>query len=71
MLSQRESLPKTVKLVYSASNPEKSLLPQLPSTEGVSIHSLYNRMTYKDIQKLVGRPQAGKKTQIIVCGPEE
>lgn len=71
MLNQRESLPKSVKLVYSASNAEKSLLPLLPSTEGVSINPVYGRLSYKDIQKLVGKPQAGKRTQVVVCGPEE
>lgn len=70
-MNQRESLPKTVKLVYSASNAEKSLLPLLPSTDGVSVHPVFGRLSYKDIQKLVGKPQTGRKTQVIVCGPEE
>lgn len=71
MLNQRHSLPKTIKLVYSASSPEKSLLPLLPPTEGVSIHPIYRRLTYRNLESLVGKPKAGQKTQIIVCGPEE
>lgn len=71
LLSQREGLPKTIKLVYSASDAEKSLLPLLPSTNGVSIHQLFSGLTFRDIQKLVGSPQAGRRTQVVVCGPEE
>ncbi|KAK9898131.1 hypothetical protein P389DRAFT_193191 [Cystobasidium minutum MCA 4210] len=71
LLSQREKLPKSIKLVYSASNPERSLLSLLPSTEGVSVHQLFSRLTFKDLQKLVKQPTNGRKTQIVVCGPED
>lgn len=70
-LAHQNQAPANIKLVYASSNADTSLTRHLLAKHpGLNVKEIHGRVSEKDIQEAVGKPSAGKRTVIIVCGPE-